>query len=177
MIKLNEVDFSYQKKKPILKNINLEIPRGKITMVIGQNGSGKSTLCNVISNLLNYKGEITLDDKNIKKIPNEEFRKKVGIIFQNPNHQVLFNRIYDDMSFVINNLKLDNKDYRIKKALKLVEMEDFQDKNPYELSLGQKQRLALATTLTIEPDYLIFDEITAMIDDEGKQAIYKILEK
>ena len=91
MLKLENVSFSYQKGKYLIKNLNLEFNPGEITMIIGKNGSGKTTLCNIISNFLNYKGKITLDNQNIKKLSNQELRKKIGIIFQNPNNQIIFN--------------------------------------------------------------------------------------
>lgn len=177
MLKLENVTFKYKRGKNILNNINLEFNLGEIIMIIGANGSGKSTLCNVIVNLLKSEGNIFLDNKNIKDIKNNDLRKKIGIVFQNPNNQVIFNKVYDDLYFSLENLSLDNKGKRIKEALEDVGMLDYIDKNPYEMSLGMKQRIAISNQLAINPDYYIFDEITSMIDYKGKKDIYKIIKK
>ena len=124
MLKLENVSFSYQKGKYLIKNLNLEFNPGEITMIIGKNGSGKTTLCNIISNFLNYKGKITLDKQNIKKLSNQELRKKIGIIFQNPNNQIIFNKVYDDLKFPLENLNLTNQEERIKGSLKMLKMEN-----------------------------------------------------
>ena len=175
MLKLENVSFSYQKGKYLIKNLNLEFNPGEITMIIGKNGSGKTTLCNIISNFLNYKGKITLDKQNIKKLSNQKLRKKIGIIFQNPNNQIIFNKVYDDLKFPLENLKLTNQEERIKGSLKMLKMENYLNRNPFELSLGEKQRIAISAELAINPDYYIFDEITSMIDHNGKQIIYQII--
>ena len=138
---------------------------------------GKSTLAKLISGLLNpKKGEILVD--NIKTSKKQEFlnlRKKVGMVFQNPENQIIFNNVYDDLAFAIKNLKLDNEKIRIEDALEKVKMKDHINSDAYDLSLGQKQRVAIAGILAINPDYIIFDEPTTMLDPEGKQDIYDII--
>lgn len=175
MIKLENVSFAYKKGLDILTDINLEIKEGEITMIIGKNGSGKSTLLKVIANLVKYKGNILLDNQDYKKIKDLDFRRQVGMVFQNPSNQIVLPKVYDDMQFTLSNLKLDNHDYLIKNSLTLVGMLDYQDKNPYELSLGEKQRINLANIIAINPKFILLDEITSMIDHEGKLAIYKII--
>ena len=113
MIKINNLLYQYKEGNIGLKNINLEFKRGEITCIIGPNGSGKSTLLNTIANLNKYKGEILLDEQNIQKIKNIELRQKIGIVFQNPNTQIIFNKVSDDIKFTLNNLKMDNVDERI----------------------------------------------------------------
>ena len=138
---------------------------------------GKSTLAKLISGLLEpKKGEILVDD--IKTSKKQEFinlRKKVGMVFQNPENQIIFNNVYDDLAFAIKNLKLDNEKLRIEDALSKVKMKEHIDSDAYDLSLGQKQRIAIAGILAINPDYIIFDEPTTMLDPEGKQDIYDII--
>lgn len=104
-----------------------------------------------------------------------ELRKKLGIVFQNPENQILFNDVYEDMLFGLNNLKLNDPDLRIKEALAKVKMDEYIHGNTYELSLGQKQRITIAGVLASNPKYIIFDEPTTMIDSEGEAKIYKIL--
>lgn len=175
MIKLVDVNYKYKEGNTGLKNINLEFHKGEISVIIGSNGSGKSTLLSCIAGLNKYHGLITLDNIDIKKIKNIELRKKIGIVFQNPNNQIVFNRVYDDLKFTLNNLGEEDVDNKINKALKLVSMNEFQDANPYNLSMGQKQRINLAGVLTTDKDFLLLDEVTSMIDNNGKQAIYNII--
>ena len=138
---------------------------------------GKSTLAKIISGLvIPQKGEVLIDNinTNIKK----EFiniRKKVGMVFQNPENQIIFNNVYDDLAFAIKNLNLDNEKIRIKDGLDKVKMQEYMKSETYNLSLGQKQRITIAGVLAINPDYIIFDEPTTMLDSEGKQDIYDII--
>ncbi len=177
MIKINNLSYKFKEGNIGLSNINLEINKGEIVMIIGTNGSGKSTLLSAIANLIKYDGSITLDDKEIKKIKNKEFRKRVGIVFQNPNVQVVFNNVYDDIKFTLENLDIDDIDKHIDESLALVNMTEYKNSNPYNLSMGQRQRIALASILSSDKDYLLLDEVTSMIDYNGKQEIYKIIEK
>ena len=127
MIKINDLTFKYKSSKEnVLENINIEIKEGEVVSIIGKNGTGKSTLLKLISGLVKpSKGEILIDDININnKKKFKELRKKLGIVFQNPDNQILFNRVYDDVKFALDNLELDNKDERIKDALKKVGMDE-----------------------------------------------------
>lgn len=175
MIKLENVSYKYPNGNLAINNINTFFNEGEITIIIGKNGSGKSTLLSTIANIYKNKGSIYLDDLDIKKISNKDFRKQVGIVFQDPNNQILFPSIYDDLAFTLNNLGYTDIDKRLKKALKLVKMDKFIKENPYNLSLGQKQRIALASILATSPKYLLLDEITSMIDYQGKKDIYDII--
>lgn len=177
MIKISDLSFKYKEGNPGLKNINLSFNRGEVVMIIGENGSGKSTLLSCIANLSKYHGLITLDNVDIKKIKNVDFRRKVGIVFQNPNTQVVFNNVYDDIKFTLENLKEDNIDKKINDSLKIVGMGDCVKANPYNLSMGQRQRIAIASVLSSDKEFLLLDEITSMIDYNGKQEIYKLIEK
>ncbi len=99
------------------------------------------------------------------------------MVFQNPENQIIFNNVYDDLAFAIKNLKLDNEEIRIKDALQKVKMEEHINSESYNLSLGQKQRIVIAGILAINPDYIIFDEPTTMLDSEGKQDVYDIIKE
>lgn len=181
MICLKDVSFEYKNGYKALNNINLDINNGEIVVVIGKNGSGKSTLGSVVSGIYNYtKGEITLDNEviNTKKGKNN-LRRKIGIVFQNPDNQVIFNRVYDDMSFTLDNLGQEKEliPSIIEQSLEKVGMEQYINRNPHELSLGQKQRIAIAGALSIEPSYMVFDEATSMLDARGKNDIRKIIKE
>lgn len=177
MISIEDLKFNYKKEKIILNNINLKIQEGKVVSIIGKNGSGKSTLIKLIAGLLKpTEGQVLIDGINAcDKDKFYEIRKKVGIVFQNPDNQILFPRVYDDIEFAMKNLKLNDRDSKIKDALKNVEMLDYIDSDTYELSLGQKQRINIASVLAVNSKYILLDEPTTMIDSKGKEAIYKII--
>lgn len=140
---------------------------------------GKSTLGKLISGMVKPKeGTIKIDDLVIPKKENkEELRKKIGIVFQNPENQIIFNRIEDEVSFALKDVKKEEVKKRIHDALHIVEMDDKIEEDLYELSLGQKQRIIISEVLAKKPKYIIFDEPTTMIDSKGKEKIYKIIEK
>lgn len=138
---------------------------------------GKSTLSKLIAGLLKPKtGKINVD--NINTSNKKEFynlRKKIGMVFQNPENQIIFNNVYDDIAFAIKNLQLDNEEIRIKDALEKLKMDKYLKSQTYELSLGQKQRVTIAGVLAVNPKYIIFDEPTTMLDSEGKEDVYEIV--
>lgn len=101
--------------------------------------------------------------------------KRFGIVFQNPENQIIFNHVHDDIAFALQNLALDEQEKRIQDALEKVGMEDYIQKEAYDLSLGQKQRITIAGVLSIQPKVIILDEPTAMLDPEGKEEIRKIV--
>ena len=140
---------------------------------------GKSTLAKVLSGLETpTKGQVYIDEVNT--IDKKEFlsiRKKVGMVFQNPENQILFNNVFDDIAFTMKNLKIENYEEKIKKALKELEMEEYLNSESYNLSLGQKQRVTIAGVIATNPKYLILDEPTTMIDPQGKEEIYKLIKK
>ena len=177
MIKINNLTYKYD--KVILDNINLEIDEKKITFIIGTNGSGKSTLANLISGLIFTKdGNILIDDLEInKKTNNKLIRQKIGMVLQNPNNQLLFTNVYDDIKFTLENInyKKEEIDSRIKDSLKKVNMESYINSNPYTMSGGEIQKIAIASQLSINQNYLILDEATRNIDIKGKKDIYKLI--
>lgn len=179
MIKIENLNYKYKSGENVLENINMEIQEGKIISIIGKNGSGKSTLLSLIAGLYNpTKGHIIIDDIDTSsKKDTMDLRKKVGIVFQNPDNQILFPSVYDDMEFALNNLKIDNKKERIEQALETVNMKEFMYKDSYELSLGQKQRINIASVLSVAPKYLLMDEPTTMVDSYEKEKIYNCFKK
>lgn len=181
MIKLKDFSVGFETK--LFDNVNLEIPAGKIVALVGKNGSGKSTLANVLAGIKrDFGGEVWLDELALdKRTKVHDLRLKIGLVLQNPEHQILFNSVRDELDFVLKNLNPSlselERERKIKSALKQVEMADFIDKDPQNLSGGQKQRIAIATMLVSEPAYLIFDEATSQLDDLGKRAIYRVMKK
>ncbi|MCI8384447.1 MAG: ATP-binding cassette domain-containing protein [Clostridia bacterium] len=178
MIKIENVTYRYKRGKDILKNVNLEIQDKETVVVMGKNGSGKSTLGKLIAGIIKPKeGKILIHDFDITdKKKKEELRKKVGIVFQNPENQILFNNIQDEVSFALKNLEEEEKRKRIEASLEKVNMLDKIDEDLYELSLGQKQRVIIGEVLAKQPQIIVFDEPTTMIDSKGKEEIYKIVQ-
>lgn len=180
MIKVENVSFKYKNSdRKILENINFSVNDGEIIAIVGENGSGKSTIGKLISGVTKLKeGHIIIDDLDISKSKNYAILQgKIGIVFQNPENQIIFNNIYDEISFSLKNLEKKEIEKRVEDALKQVNMIDFKDKDLYTLSLGQKQRIMIAEVLAKNPKYIILDEPTTMIDSYGKEKIYDIIQK
>lgn len=180
MIEVENVFFKYKNSEAnILNGINFSVKDGEIVAIVGQNGSGKSTIGRLISGILKLKkGNIKIDDLDISKTKNYNLIKdKIGIVFQNPENQIIFNNIYDELSFSLKGLEKKEIEKKINQALEQVGMYEFKEQDLYTLSLGQKQRLIIAEVLAKNPKYIILDEPTTMIDSQGKEEIYKIIRK
>lgn len=181
MIEINNVSYKYKNGNEVLKDINIKVEKGEFVAVIGKNGSGKSTLAKLISGLEKpTKGDVIVNGINTKsKKETTQLRRNIGIVFQNPENQIIFNRVYDDIEFGIKNLDVNTKNIEetIKQALKQVNMEDYIKGDSFELSLGQKQRVAIAGVLALNTKIIVLDEPTTMLDTEGKKAIYDIVSK
>lgn len=170
-IELKNVDFTYEKinyeKKEVLKNINMKFEAGKITSIIGKNGSGKTTLLELIDNIIvPTKGEIIIEDVN-----------KIGFLFQFPEEQ-FFNQTVKKELEVILKLSDYKKDInkRIHDVLEMVNLnEDYLNKNPFNLSSGEKRKLALASVLILNPKIILLDEPTIGLDDKDKNEMIKLI--
>lgn len=170
-LKLKSVYFGYQNFK--MKDINLEFESGEIVAVTGNNGGGKTTLLGIVSGINKpAKGKIFIDDVEISKS-----NKKIGIVFQNPDSQIIFNNVYDDMCFTLKNFKIpkDEWENRIVESLKAVGMENFKNSEIFTMSSGQKQRVVIANMLAINPDIMVFDEASSFLDTAFKEKFYELL--
>ena len=179
MITIEQVKFSYMTGKEVIKGIDLTIQKGEVVAIIGRNGSGKSTLARLIAGITKpSSGKIWVEDCDVtEKKQFLEVRKKIGIVFQNPENQILFSKVKEDMEFALKNLGLDHHEERINQALEQVGIKEYLNADTYSLSLGQKQRIAIAGVLAIQTPYIILDEPTTMIDPMGKEAIYTIIKE
>lgn len=185
--KLEDVSYKYPlEDREILKNINLDIKKGEFWAVIGKNGSGKTTLCNVLRRFVPdfYKGElkgrITLEGKELKDYSAKEIVQKVGFVFQNPFTQIsgVKETVFEEIAFGLENLALDAEDIRkrVEETLKLLHIEELRDKNPYELSGGQGQKVALASIIAMDPEIMVIDEPTSQLDPKGTKEIFEIID-
>lgn len=179
MIELKNVNYGYEKNKNIIKEVNKEIKLGQFICVIGKNGSGKSTLAKLIAGIVKpTSGEVLIEGNSTKKKENFlPIRKDVGIVFQNPENQIIFNSVEDEIRFPLENLKIGDVEEKITKALKKVGLEGKEKQEAYTLSLGQKQRLTIASVLAMETKYIVLDEPTAMLDPKGKEEVYNIVKE
>ena len=182
MIKLENINFKYKKNKTkdfILKDINLTINNGEFISIIGNNGEGKSTLLKLLSGIiLPTEGNILINDINTKsKKDFINLRKNISIVFQNPDNQIIFERVYEELEFALKNLKFDKKDIdkQIDLALEKVNMLDFKFTNTENLSLGQKQKIIIAEALSTNSDIIVLDEPTAMLDPTSKRDFLNLL--
>ena len=184
IIKTENLEFSYYSadgsvSKPVLNKVNLEIEKGTFVAVIGHNGSGKTTLAkhfNAI--LLPGSGRVFID--KMDTADEEliiEIRRRVGMVFQNPDNQIVATVVEEDVAFAPENLGYPSDEIRrrVDEALKIVGMYDYRRHAPHLLSGGQKQRIAIAGVLAMRPECIVFDEPTAMLDPRGRESIIKIM--
>ncbi len=175
--------YNYHKKDQIkaLDSISLEIKNGDFISIIGSNGSGKSTLAKHMNCLLlPTNGDIWVDKMNTKdKSKTWEIRRKVGMVFQNPDNQIIATTVEDDIAFGLENIGITTKlmRERVDWALEIVEMEEYKRSEPHLLSGGQKQRVAIAGAIALHSSYLVLDEPTAMLDPRGRKEVINIVKK
>lgn len=193
IIKAENLSFTYEDNgsgsqsptaAPALRGVNLEIRRGEYVSVLGHNGSGKSTLAKLLNLILiPSKGNLFIDGKDVssEELTDDEIfeiRKKVGMVFQNPDNQLVATVVEEDVAFGPENLGLPREEIkrRIKDALNMVGMQEYSRHAPHKLSGGQKQRVAIAGIIAMKPDVIIFDESTAMLDPLGRRDVMEIME-
>lgn len=182
LIEIEDVCFSYEEEgEPAVKHVSLSVPKGAFYAVLGQNGSGKSTLAKLMNGL--YKptsGKVTvygMDTADEEKT--WEIRQRAGMVFQNPDNQLVATVVKDDVAFGLENIGVPHEDMpgRIEQALRDVGMQEFADRSPHHLSGGQKQRVAIAGVLAMRSDIIIFDEATAMLDPKGRQEVFSVVQR
>ena len=175
-IDVQDVSFTYEDApEPALHHVSLQVHEGEFLAVLGHNGSGKSTLAKLLNALyLPTEGHITVcgmdtqSDENLWKI-----RQKAGMIFQNPDNQLVATVVREDVAFGLENLGIPREEMipRIDAALQAVGMSQFAEAAPHMLSGGQKQRIAIAGILAMQPSVIIADESTAMLDPSGRREV------
>ena len=176
---LEDMESGEIKEEKVLKDINIEIEKGSFTAVLGHNGSGKSTLAKHFNAILlpsggkvYVKGMDTADENNIFNI-----RQSAGMVFQNPDNQMVAALVEDEVAFAPENLGVEPKEIRrrVDECLEIVNMTKYAQSSPSKLSGGQKQRVAIASVLAMNPEILILDEPTAMLDPKGRSEVIKTI--
>ena len=184
MIRLEGVGYCYPDAPsvPVLSNLDLEIPDGSFVAILGPNASGKSTLAKLLNALiLPTEGTISIDGTLIK--PEAEtlgrIRCAVGMVFQNPENQIIGDTVEDDVAFGPENLGLSTEEIRkrVDEALSLMGLRDCRKRNPAELSGGQLQKLAIAGALALKSRYIVLDESLCMLDSESKAEVLEVLRR
>ncbi len=186
MIKIENATYEYKSLiddsiQQAVKDISLEVKKGEFLVVLGHNGSGKSTLAKLMNGLvMPSKGQIFMagmDTKDEEKI--WDIREKAGMVFQNPDNQIVATIVEEDVAFGPENLGIPSHEIRerVDKALEIVEMTEYKGHAPHLLSGGQKQRVAIAGILAMNPDCIIFDEPTAMLDPTGRIEVLSTIKK
>lgn len=170
-----------EKPKRAVNNISLEIQKGKFIAVLGHNGSGKSTFAKNLNTIFTpTSGTIIIDNIDTKKEDRVfEIRQKCGMVFQNPDNQIVATVVEDDVAFGPENMGIPSDEIRkrVDEALETVRMSEFSSKAPHLLSGGQKQRIAIAGIIAMKPECIILDESTAMLDPRGRKEVIGTVEK
>ncbi len=179
---IKDLSFRYRAKGDyVLNNLNLAVEEGEFVAVIGHNGSGKSTLAKLMNGLLQpTQGEVCVGDyRTGDKQCLFEIRKRVGVVFQNPDNQLVASIVEDDVAFGAENIGLPREEIgeRIEFALSAVGMEEYRHSTPARMSGGQKQRIAIAGVLAVRPEVLVLDESTAMLDPRGRREVMEVVER
>ncbi len=184
IIEVKNVTYEYtdeEKTFAAVKNLSLNIERGSFTVILGHNGSGKSTLAKMLNGLNKpTSGDVFADGINTKDEETEiEVKRKVGMVFQNPDNQIIASIVEEDVAFGPENLGIPPKEIekRVEDALKAVDMWEFRKSTPHHLSGGQKQRIAIAGIIAMQPECLVLDEPTAMLDPKGRAEIISTLHR
>ncbi|XMB86558.1 energy-coupling factor transporter ATPase [Mycoplasmatota bacterium WC44] len=179
IIEIKDLSFAYAEEEGlVIQDLNLDIKKGEWVSILGHNGSGKSTLSKLIVGLLNKKtGIIKVNDKELVEGNEYEIRESVGIVFQNPDNQFVGATVRDDMAFGLENRCYTRKEmnHRIEEYSKKVNMYDFLNKEPHNLSGGEKQRVAIAGVLAMDTEIIILDESTSMLDPKGKNEVIETI--
>ena len=181
-LRMEDVSYRYEPDaRPAVSHVTLEVERGSFVAVLGHNGSGKSTLAKLMNALfLPTEGRVLvcgMDTMTEEKVWN--IRRHAGMVFQNPDNQIVANVVREDVAFGLENLGVpqDEMVRRVEAALNAVRMSEFAETAPHMLSGGQKQRVAIAGALAMEPELIIMDEATAMLDPSGRAEVLATVRK
>ena len=184
-IEVKDVVYRYSKEQgddnlcPAIDHVSIEIKRGEYISIAGSNGSGKSTFARCLNGLLlPTEGEILVDgmDTNDDDLI-WDIRKKIGMVFQNPDNQIVSSMVEDEVAFGPENIGIENPELRkrVDNVLKSVGMYEYRNREAHKLSGGQKQRIAIAGAVAMRPDCIVFDEPTAMLDPKGRNQVMKVI--
>lgn len=180
IIECKDITFSYEKEAQVLHNINLLINRGESVGIIGANGAGKSTLLRILVGLeLNFTGEVLVGQTRLHKKSLPQIRSQVGYLFQNSDHQLFSQNVYEDMAFGLRNYGMseDQVQERVMQALTMTGIVHLKDKKIYKMSGGEKKMASIATVLAMEPEVILFDEPSIALDPGNRRKVIEVLNR
>jgi energy-coupling factor transporter ATP-binding protein EcfA2 len=178
VISCTDLEFSYSPKQKLLKHINLDIRRGEFVAILGHNGSGKTTLAKHFNGLLSPKeGEVYINNRSTKKLSLVELSNEVGYVFQNPDSQIFAETVYDEVAFSlkVKGFSKEETVRRVQEALETVHMNGREQEDPFSLSKGERQRIAVASVLALKPSIVILDEPTTGLDHKEQRSMMELL--
>jgi cobalt/nickel transport system ATP-binding protein len=176
-IVIKDLSYTYPDGTRALLNVNLSVRRKESVAILGRNGAGKSSLLHTLPGLIMPHGEIEISGIRLTEKSVRDVRKKIGIVFQNPEDQLFCPTVYEDVAFGPNNMALSENEIerRVKGAISAMGLDGFEDRSAHHLSHGEKKRAAIATILSMEPEIVAFDEPAANLDPEGVHSLKKII--
>ena len=179
LVKVEDVSFKYEEQTEYaLNRVSFHVNAGEWVAIVGHNGSGKSTLAKLLNGLqFSHEGSIVIDGIPITEESVWDIRKKVGMVFQNPDNQFVGTTVKDDVAFGLENNAVPRSEMvtRVERSLEKVKMLSFLDQEPHHLSGGQKQRVAIAGIIALKPEIIILDEATSMLDPQGREEVFDIM--
>ncbi|AXI10035.1 cobalt ABC transporter ATP-binding protein [Oceanobacillus zhaokaii] len=171
----------------VLDNLSFEVEKGAFIGIVGENTAGKSTLCYALTGLVPhffkgaYGGTVLIDNLDVKQSEISDVTRKTGLVFDQPFSQMTGSKttVYEEIAFGLENSGVEREEMRIRidKSLRLMDIEHLQNKNPYDLSGGQMQRVAIASVLAMKPDVIVFDEPTSQLDPQGSDEVFQVIAK
>ena len=178
IIKIDKLCFRY-KSKVVFNNLDLKIKKGSFVSIIGPNGSGKTTLIRILTGLIKYDGYINIDGYNLNSFYLKDIRRKIGVVFDNPDNHFVSETVIDDLAFSLENLQYDKEDITnaINEVSKIFKLENILYSEPRNLTNSEKQRVAIASSLIFNPKILILDEALHQLTPSDKKDVLEILKK
>ena len=179
VIEVRDLTYRYPDGTLALDGVNLTVYEGESIALVGPNGAGKSTLIRMFNGIYQGEGEVRVDGLEVKEENLEQVRSLVGMVFQDPDDQLFCSTLYDDVAFGLMNMGLERAEVerRVEEAMAAVGLEECADKEPQNLSFGQKKRAAMATVLTMSPPIMVFDEPTSNLDPKNEKAFVELIGK
>ncbi len=177
-LKVEDLRYKYPDGTRALNGVNIDIKKGEILAILGANGSGKTTLLKHLNGLLKpVSGSVILDGKNLSELKPKDVFKKIGMVFQDPNDQLIAPTVEEDVAFGPTNLNLNSEEIkrRVRNSLNVVHMTEYAKKAIHALSYGQRKRICIAGILAMESEVLILDEPTSGLDPDGVKSVVKLL--
>ncbi|HJX13364.1 MAG TPA: ABC transporter ATP-binding protein [Dehalococcoidales bacterium] len=179
VIRIENLSYAYPDGQPALSGIDLAVSRGESVALIGPNGAGKSTLLLHLNGILHTDGRVRVFGQPVGEENLKEVRRRIGLVFQNPDDQLFSATVFDDVAFGPINLGYSGEDVRraVADALEMVGMSGYGTRSSHHLSLGEKKRIAIATILSMSPEVIVLDEPTSNLDPRGKWRLIQLLKK